>query len=142
MLIGLAAVSVATPAIAETWNLFSRSPNNAFMADADSLTVSGEITSLKVATAPRAGEAGDYSHSVETYEFQCGSGTWRTAGVIEYGPDGAEMERFPEENAAWEAVRPGTIPETVKAIACDGTRALPPTWPSIKAFIDAGRPEP
>lgn len=140
ILIALTVLSVATPAIAETWNLFSRSPNNVFMADADSLTVSGDITSLKVATAPRAGDAGDYSHSVETYEFQCGSGTWRTAGLVEHGPDGAETDRFPEENAAWEAARPGTIPATLKAIACDGVRAVPPTWPSVQAFVDAGRP--
>lgn len=140
VLIGLAAVSMATPAIAETWNPYSRSANNVFMADVDSITTTGEITSVAVATTPRNTGAGDYSHSIETYEFQCGSGTWRTAGLVEHGPDGAETERFPEENAAWEPVRAGTMPALVKAIACDGVRAVPPTWPSIRAFIDAGRP--
>lgn len=140
ILIALGALSVANPVLAETWNPFSRSPNNAFMADVDSIAVNGDITSLKVATAPRTGDPGDYSHSIETYEFQCGAGTWRTAGIVEYGPDGAEAGQFPEEGAAWEPTRPRTIPELLKAIACDGTRAVPPTWPSIKAFVDAGRP--
>lgn len=140
VLIGLAVVSIATPTVAETWNSFSRSANNVFMADVDSIAVNGDITSLKVATTPRNGDPGDYGHSVEVYEFQCGTGKWRTAGLVEYGPDGAELERFPEEGAAWESTRPGTIPETLKAIACDGTRGVPPTWPSIQAFVDAGRP--
>jgi hypothetical protein len=140
ILMGLAVVAVATPAVAETWNSYSRSANNVFMADVDSIATNGDITSLKVATTPRNTEAGDYSHSIETYEFRCGSETWRTAGLVEHGPDGAEMERFPEDGAPWEPVRAGTMPALVEAIACDGIRAVPPTWPSIKAFIDAGRP--
>lgn len=138
-LIVLAAVATAAPAWAESWHPYSRSPNNVFMADVDSIAVAGEITSVRVATAPRAGEAGDYSHSVETYEFQCASSRWRTAGVVEYGPDGAEVDRYPEEGAAWEDVRPNTVPEYLKQMACDGSRAQPPVWPSIKDFVDAGR---
>lgn len=140
ILFGLVLLSAATPALAESWHPFSRSQNNAFMADVDSIAVNGDVTAIHVATAPRAGESGDYSHSVETYEFKCAAGQWRTAGVVEYGPDGAEMERYPEEGATWEATRPGTMPEYLKTIACNGARAEPPIWPTIKAFIDAGRP--
>lgn len=131
--------AVATPAAAESWHPFSRSPNNVFMADVDSITVNGDITSVHVATAPRTGTASDYSYSVETYEIQCATGQWRTAGVVEYGPDGAEADLYPEAGAAWEAVRPNTSPEFLNNIVCKGSRAQPPIWPTIKAFVDAGR---
>lgn len=130
----------AVPAAAESWHPYSRSPNNVFMADVDSITVNGEITSVLVATAPRSGDAGDYSYTVETYEFQCGARSkWRTAGVVEYGPDGAEAGRYPEQDAAWEDIHPNTSPDFLEQIVCDGSRAQPPIWPTIKDFVDAGR---
>ena len=136
IVLGLSAV----PAAAESWHPYSRTPNNVFMADVDSITVNGEITSVLVATAARAGDAGDYSHTVETFEFRCGErSTWRTAGMVEYGPDGAEMGRYPEDGAAWEDVRPNTSPDYLEQIVCDGSRAQPPIWPTIKDFVDAGR---
>ena len=136
----LALAATAGPVAAETWNSYSRSANNVFMADVDGIVEAGGVTSIRIAMVPLRGEAGDYSHSLETYEFQCGANRWRPAGVVEMGPDGAEMGRFPEEGAEWEAVRAETMPSYLKQIACDGARADPPTWPSVKAFIDAGRP--
>ena len=138
--LGVIALALGAPAAAETWQAYSRSASNAFMADADSIVSDAGITSIKVATVPRAGEAGDLSHSVETYQFRCDAEQWRTAGVVEYGPDGSEAGQYPEEDAAWEPVRPNTMPNYLKEIACDGARAVPPHWPSIQAFIEAGRP--
>jgi hypothetical protein len=139
-LIGVVAFALGGPAAAETWQAYSRSVTNAFMADADSIVAEGGVTSIKVATVPRAGESGDLSHSVEIYQFRCDANQWRTAGVVEYGPDGSEMGQYPEEDAAWEPVRRETMPNYLKEIACDGARAVPPHWPSIRAFIEAGRP--
>jgi hypothetical protein len=139
-LLGITAFALGGPAAAETWQAFSRSANNAFMADADSITTADGITSIAVATVPRAGESGDLSHSVETYQFRCDEGQWRTAGVVEYGPDGSEAGQYPEEDAEWEPLRRNTVPNYLKEIACDGARAVPPHWPSIQAFVEAGRP--
>jgi hypothetical protein len=130
----------AAPAAAESWHPFSRSPNNVFMADVDSIVENGDVKSVRVVTAPRNGPAGDYSHSVETYELQCATKKWRTAGVIEYGPDGAETDRYPEEGSPFEDARPNTAPAFLITIVCEGSRAQPPIWATVKAFIDAGRP--
>ena len=139
-LLGVVALGLAGPAAAETWQAFSRSAANAFMADADSIVTEGGITSIKVATVPRAGDAADLSHSIETYQFRCDADQWRTAGVVELGPDGGEIGRYPEDDAAWEPLRRDTMPNYLKEIACDGARAVPPHWPSIQAFVEAGRP--
>jgi len=136
----LTVAGVAGPAAAENWNVYSRSANNAFMADVDSISAVDGVTAIQVAMVPLRGEAGDYSHSTESYEFQCDRNRWRPAGVVEHGPDGAEVGRYPEEGAEWEPVRSNTMPDYLKQIACDGRRASPPTWPSVRAFVDAGRP--
>ena len=139
-LIGLAAFALAGPASAESWQTYSRSAHNAFLAEVDGLVSGVGLTRIRVATVPRTGEPGDLSHSIETYEFQCTARKWRTAGVIEYGPDGSEIGQYPEEDAEFEPVRPETMPGYLKEIACDGARASPPHWPTIQAFIEAGRP--
>ena len=139
-LLGVVALGLWGPAAAETWQAYSRSAANAFMADADSITTEGEITSMRVATVPLSGEAGDLSHSIETYQFRCAARQWRTAGVVELGPDGSEIGQYPEEDSPWEPLRRNTMPNYLKEIACDGTRVVPPHWPTVRAFVEAGRP--
>ncbi|GAA0612231.1 hypothetical protein GCM10009422_03960 [Brevundimonas kwangchunensis] len=140
-ILGLAVLgAVAMPASAEDWHIYSRSQLNAFMAQVDSIATMDDVTSMTVAQVPRQGAAGNLGHTTELYQFRCAARQWRTAGQVEYGPNGAEMDRYPEDNAAWEPVRAQSIPEQLMGIACEGARANPPTWPTIRAWIDAGRP--
>ena len=136
----LAVAMAATPAAAENWNPFSRTPSRAYLADVDSITTAEGITSIQSASTPMVADAGDLSHSRETYQFQCAEKKWRTAGAAEHGPDGAQLDVYPEEGAAWEEIRRGTLPDYLMQIACDGARASGQTWPTINAFIEAGRP--
>lgn len=139
LIFGAGALMMAGPAAAENWNSVTRTANNAFMVDVDAIVAQGDVTSAPLATVPRHGDAGDYSHSVETYQFRCAARQWRTAGLTDYNLDGTEGDRLPEEDASWEPVRANTLPDFLKQIICDGARGEPPTWPSIKAFIDGGR---
>lgn len=133
-----AATEDAAPTSTETWHAFSRSANAAYMADVDDIVVEGEITRIRLAIVPLRGEAGDFGHTIDTYEFRCGPKQWRSPVSVEYGPDGDEVGRYPDDSE-WLATRDGTVPATLKEIACDGVRANPPTWPAIRAFIEAGR---
>lgn len=142
LLCGAGALLMAGPAAAQNWNTVSRTPNTAFMVDVEAVTADGDVTSAPLATVPRHGDAGDYSHSVETYQFRCAARQWRTAGVVDLNPDGTEADRIPEEGASWESIRPNTLPDFLKQVVCDGARGEPPTWISIKAFIDGGRALP
>ncbi len=138
ILTALAVLGFATPAAAETWHAFSSSANTAYMADVDAIVVEGDITRITLAIVPLRGEAGDFSHTIDTYEFRCGPKQWRSPVSVEYGADGAEVGRYQDESD-WINARAGTVPGTLKEIACDGTRANPPFWPTIRAFIEAGR---
>jgi hypothetical protein len=139
--LGVVALGLAGPAAADTWQAFSRSQNSIFVADVGGIATEGEITAIRLATVPRSAEAGDYSHQVERYEFRCAQGDWRTAGIVEYGPDEAEVGQYPEVDAAWETMRSGTIPAYLKEIACAGARPTgAASFETVRAFIDAGRP--
>lgn len=138
ILTGLAILALATPATAETWHVFSRSANAAYMADVDAIVVEGDITRITLAIVPLRGEAGDFSHTVDTYEIRCGASQWRSPMSIEYGPDGDEAGQYPD-SSDWLNARDGTVPGILKEIACEGVRANPPHWPTIRAFIEAGR---
>lgn len=139
LLCGAGALLMAGPAAAQNWNTVSRTPSTVFMVDVDAAIALDDVTSAPLATVPRDGDAGDYSHSVETYQFRCAARQWRTAGLVDYNPDGTEADSIPEEGASWEAIRPNTLPDFLKQIVCDGARGEPPTWPSVKVFVDGGR---
>lgn len=138
ILTGLAVLAFASPAAAESWHVFSRSANSAYIADVDAIVEEGGVTRVRLAIVPLRGEAGDFSHTVDTYEFRCGSNQWRSPLSVEFGPDGAEAAQYPDDSD-WLSARNGTIPGILKEIACDGVRATPPHWPTIRAFIEAGR---
>lgn len=142
LLCGAGALLMAGPAAAQNWNTVSRTPNTVFMVDVEAVTAEGDVTSAPLATVPRDGDAGDYSHSVETYQFRCAARQWRTAGLVDYNPDGTEADRTPEDGASWEPIRPNTLPDFLKQIVCDGARGEPPTWASVKIFVDGGRTLP
>jgi len=137
--VALALATAATPALAENWHTYSRTAARAYLADVDSITVVEAVTTIRSASVPMASPAGDLSHAETIYQFDCANSKWRTAGAADYEADGTH-EDYPEENAEWEALRPNTVPDFIKQIACDGSRSTGATFPSIQAFIEAGRP--
>lgn len=132
--------TAATPALAEDWHAYSRTAARAYLADVASITTVEGVTSIRAASVPMGTPAGDLSHSEETYQFECPAGKWRTAGSADYAADGSEDGAYPEEGAAWENLTSNTVPDFLKQIACDGSRSTGTTWPSIRAFVEAGRP--
>ena len=130
--------TVATPVLAEEWHIYSRTAARAYMADVGSIATVDGVTTIRSASVPLTTPAGDVSHSEETYQFQCAASKWRTAGASEFEADGTR-EDYPEEGAAWESMRPNTVPDFIKQVACDNSRSSA-TYPTIRAFIEAGRP--
>jgi hypothetical protein len=140
VLMTAAVLAVATPALAEDWHPYSRTSARVYLADVDSILTTGSTTSIRAATTPLGRPATDLSHGEEVYEFDCAGSKWRTAGAKDFAADGTLDGDYPEEGAAWEPLRPNTVPDFLKQIACDGTRASGTTYPSVRAFIEAGRP--
>ncbi|NBW09475.1 MAG: hypothetical protein EBR82_15775 [Caulobacteraceae bacterium] len=127
----------AAPA-GEDWNPFSRSAVKIYMTDVNSFTTAGDITHAKVARVPLDAAAGDHSYAVDEIEMRCAAKQSRTVTTTEYGPDGVQSDRY-DTGEDWGPYAAESRDGYLSQIVCDGDRANPPTWPSIKAFIDAGR---
>lgn len=135
----VAAASLAGTAAAEEWNPFSRNARLVYLADVGAITGSGDVTSIRVARVAMQGPSDDYSHKIDEYAIRCGAKQARIVMEIDFGPDGAELDRYPDAEAAWDDIRPNSLASFVQAIACDGARADGANAPSIKTFIDSGR---
>jgi hypothetical protein len=132
------AAPAQTAPAGEDWNPFSRSTAKVYMADVNGFVTTGDVISVRVAKVSLTGAPGDYSYAVDQIEMRCAAKQSRLVFSIEYGPDGVQTDRFddPEE---WAPYAPETRDAYLSQLVCDGDRASPPTWPSVKAFIDAGR---
>lgn len=134
-----AAVASAGAASAEEWNAFSRNARLVYLVDVGSFATVGDTTSVRVARVPLQTSAGDYSHNIDEYEIRCGAKQARFLAEIEFGPDGAQVERYPEADPAWDDIRPNSLSAYLQPIVCEGARASGANAASIKAYIDGGR---
>lgn len=127
----------AGPRAEHDWHPFSSNAARIYMADVQTIVIEGDVRRVQVAKPPLQGEPGDYSHSVETVEFRCGAKESRSTTEIQYGPDGAETERY-EDPTAWEPYRPESRDGYLANLVCDTERSAN-NVPSVKAWVDAGR---
>lgn len=135
----LAAAVASASAAAEEWNAFSRNARLVYLADVGGIATVGDASSIRVARVSLQSPAGDYSHKIDEYEIRCAAKQARIMAEIEYGPDGAEVERYPEADPAWDDIRPTSLSAYIQPIVCDGARADGSNASSIKAYIDGGR---
>ena len=133
-----AAVS-ASAASAEEWNAFSRNARLVYLTDVSAIYTVGDTTEFRVARVSLETPAGDYSHKIDDYQMRCGAKQARIVAETEYGPDGAEVERYPEADAPWDDIRPNSLSAFLQPIICEGARADGTNASSIKGFIDGGR---
>jgi hypothetical protein len=130
--------TTATPVLAEDWHVYSRTATRAYLADVDSIATVDGVTTIRTASVPTTSPAGDLTHSEAVYQFECAAAKWRMTVTSEYEADGTH-EEYPEEGVEWDSVRPDTVPDFVKQVACEDSRSSGTTFPSIQAFTEAGR---
>lgn len=123
------------------WHPFSRSGALIYLADAGLAAEAGGVTTIQVAKVPRnePGE-GQPAYRIETYEYRCASGEARSILISERDASGQETDRYDEGDAPWEAVPQEGFLRYLWTVACDGHRNAAGSWPSIQAFIAAGKP--
>jgi len=132
-----------TPAAApsgQDWNPVSRSATRVYLVDVNGITVNGDVTRITLARVPlHPPSPVDQSYVVVEMEYRCGAGQSRAVAEIEHDETGAALDRF-ETGEDFAPYSPQALDGYVAAVVCDGDRATPPTFPSIPAFIAAGRP--
>ncbi len=121
------------------WRAFSRSSNSVFLVDIGSLTKAGDEARIKIARVPLTAAAGDYSHVVDDFAARCASSQTHLTASTDVLEDGEPTEAFPVDEP-WSRVQPGSFDDAIKQFACDDMLPAGDAFPSVRAYIDAGRP--
>ena len=108
------------------------------MLDVDSITEADGARTALLARVPASGATADLSYSAGQISIRCSAGQSKPGVEILYGPDGAEQERI-DDGYDFDAIAKNSLDSSIKDMLCDGQRSTS-IYPSIRAFIEAGRP--
>jgi hypothetical protein len=121
------------------WKVFSRSGQSNYLIDLSSVRPEGEELRVSIARVANAGDAGNYAHVVDIFGIRCAAAETQVLSSTEVFEDGEGSETF-ETGEPWTAVRPRSLDEAIKDLACDDLVPSGAAHASIRAYIDAGRP--
>jgi len=121
------------------WWVLSRSDQRGYLIDVNSVARTGDELTVTMARVPRQADPADYSHTVEVFGIRCTARESHVDQSMDVLEDGSPTEPY-ATGEPWEAVRPGSLDEGALVIACEDRRPPGPSYPSVKAWIDAGRP--
>ncbi len=127
------------PAGAAQWQAFSRSASATFLIDTASVRTEGDTISVKIARVALASPPGDYSHTVDDFAVRCDADQSHLVASTEAYEDGELTETFPVDEP-WAEIRPGSFDEGIQRIGCGVAIPTGAPFPSVRAYIDAGRP--
>jgi hypothetical protein len=127
-----------TPTGPEWW-AFSRATNRHYLIDVHSIARTGDELTVEIARVSTESSAGDYSHTVDQFGIRCAARQSHVVLSSEASADGALEEGYATDEP-WEAITDRSIDDNIRQIACDDLRPQGQSYPSVKAYIDAGRP--
>jgi hypothetical protein len=121
------------------WRVMSRATDRVNLIDVGSLSPVAEGVTVRIARVRSQAPAGDYHHAVNLFAVRCGANELHLVEESDIAADGVTAETYPVDEP-WLPVVAGSVDEGIKEIAC-GEAELPGAgFPTIRAFIDAGRP--
>lgn len=125
---------------AHDWNTVSRSATRVYMADVSTIKTIGDVTGVTMARVPLNPLAPtDRHHTLVEMEFRCAAKQSRQLAETDYDDAGVAQDRI-ESGEDFSDFRPEGLDAYLATVACDGNRSAAKTYPSIEAFIVAGRP--
>lgn len=135
------APAAAAPAQAsQDWNAISRSSTRVYMVDVSSIKPSGDVTAVSLARVPlNPPTPSDHSYTLVAMEFRCSAKQSRAVSETDHDEAGAAQDPF-DTGETFSPYEADTLDAYIAAVVCEGSRAEPPTYPSIIAFMEAGRP--
>ena len=121
------------------WWAFSRAEAKHYLIDVNSVVRTGDELTVMVARVPMDTTAGDYSHTVDQFGIRCNGRQSHVATSSDAFADGVPEEPYDTEEP-WESIARDSFDDAIREISCENMRPSPPSYASVKAYIDAGRP--
>ena len=121
------------------WWAFSRAEAKHYLIDVNSVVRTGDELTVMVARVPKDTPAGDYSHTIDQFGIRCSSRQSHVATSSDAFADGVPEEPYDTEEP-WESIARDSFDDAIREISCDNMRPQPPSYVSVTAYIDAGRP--
>lgn len=121
------------------WGAFARDSQRIYLIDTAGMTRTGEVASASVARVRRENPAGDFSHVLDVFEVRCDANQSRLTSSTDVEADGESGEAYTAEEP-WLAIREGSLDGQVREVACGDATPTGLRYPSVKAYIEAGRP--
>lgn len=121
------------------WWAFSRAEAKHYLIDVSSVVRTGDELTVMVARVPMDTTAGDYSHTVDQFGIRCNGRQSHVVTSSDAFADGVPEEAYATDEP-WESIAPDSFDDAIREISCDNMRPSPPSYASVKAYIDAGRP--
>lgn len=126
----------------QDWNAVSRSATRVYLVDVSSIKANGDVTAVDLARVPlNPASPTARNYTQVAMEFRCSAKQSRAFSETDHDEAGAALDPV-ETGETFSPYEANTLDAYVAAVVCEGARAEPPTYPSIAAFIDAGRPSP
>ncbi len=121
------------------WWAFSRAETKHYLIDVHSVVKTGDELTVMVARVPTDTPAGDYSHTVDQFGIRCSARQSHVVTSSDAFADGVLEEPY-ETEEEWTRIEADSFDDAIREISCDDMRPSPPSYASVKAYIDAGRP--
>lgn len=134
-----ALAEAAIPSATPTWGAFARDSQRIYLIDTAALMRDGDVARVTIARVKRSAPADDYSHVVDVFEIQCDGRQSRMMSSTDVEADGVTGDTY-EEAEPWSAIRAGAFDAQIHEMTCGDVVPAGASYPTIKAFIDAGRP--
>lgn len=126
--------------VGEDWNIVSRSATRAYLADVNSIKTSGDLATITMGRVPlNPSKASDQSYSLIEMEYRCSAKQSREVAETDHDETGTALGRD-ETGETLATYNDGGLDAFVAAMVCGTSRAVGTTYPSIAAYIAAGRP--
>lgn len=121
------------------WWTFSRAEAKHYLIDVSSVVRAGDELTVMVARVPMDTAAGDYSHQVDQFGIRCNGRQSHVVTSSDAFEDGVPEEAY-DTDEPWESIAPDSFDDAIREISCENMRPSPPSYDSVKAYVDAGRP--
>lgn len=121
------------------WRRFSETQSSTYLLDMASIQSADGGAMIRIARVSKRLEAGDYSHVVDQFGVRCAAGETRVESSSEIGPDGEIADSYAADEP-WAPATRGSFDAAVKEVACGEMEPNQAPFPSVRAWIDAGRP--